>query len=212
MLQDRGALPTEEGDVVREYKAMHEEQFLSSWSREDGKDKKERNMVVDRETKEDVSKTRKREEKEENETVIVKRRCVNAAEAFDINRQEEVSESCGNSWSDLLNESCGLSDCDSVTWTGCSCGACVPYSAVAVMCEGVSSDSDWAGAKKILADASLEKQGYKVSDNRNLPSEMFWSKSKEMRTQAVPPKRRGEVTLGVDPLKNTRSLRESGKG
>ena len=27
MLQDRGALPSEEGDIVREYKAMHEENF-----------------------------------------------------------------------------------------------------------------------------------------------------------------------------------------
>ena len=31
MLQDRGALPKEEGHVVREYKAMHEENFLGSW-------------------------------------------------------------------------------------------------------------------------------------------------------------------------------------
>ena len=30
MLQDRGALPKEEGDVVREYKAMYEENFSSS--------------------------------------------------------------------------------------------------------------------------------------------------------------------------------------
>ena len=34
-LQDRGALPEEEGDMVREYKAMHEENFLSSWLKED---------------------------------------------------------------------------------------------------------------------------------------------------------------------------------
>ena len=52
-----------------------------------------------------MSKKRKREEgKEENETVIVERRCVNSvsAEAFDIISQEEVSESCGNCWSDFL--------------------------------------------------------------------------------------------------------------
>ena len=42
MLQDRGALSKEEGDVIREYKAMHEENFLSSWLREDGEDKKEK--------------------------------------------------------------------------------------------------------------------------------------------------------------------------
>ena len=33
VLRDRGALPNEEGDVIREYKAMHEEHFLSSWLR-----------------------------------------------------------------------------------------------------------------------------------------------------------------------------------
>ena len=35
MLQDRGALPKEEGDIVRQYKAMHEEKFMSSRPRED---------------------------------------------------------------------------------------------------------------------------------------------------------------------------------
>ena len=42
MLQDRGALSKEEGDVVREHKAMHEEKILSSWLKEVGQDKKER--------------------------------------------------------------------------------------------------------------------------------------------------------------------------
>ena len=34
-LHDRGALPREECDVIREYHSMHEENFLSSWLRED---------------------------------------------------------------------------------------------------------------------------------------------------------------------------------
>ena len=33
MLQDRGALLKEEGEIVREHKAMHEGNFLSSWLR-----------------------------------------------------------------------------------------------------------------------------------------------------------------------------------
>ena len=33
--QERGELPIEEGDVVREYKATHEEDCWSSWQRED---------------------------------------------------------------------------------------------------------------------------------------------------------------------------------
>ena len=36
ILRERGALPKEEGDATREHKAMHEEKFFSSWSREDG--------------------------------------------------------------------------------------------------------------------------------------------------------------------------------
>ena len=35
MLEDRGALPEEEGERVREYKAFHEDNLLSSWLRED---------------------------------------------------------------------------------------------------------------------------------------------------------------------------------
>ena len=105
-------------------------------------------MEVDRETQKEVSKKRKREEdKEENETVIVQRRCVNpvSAEAFDVFSQEEDSESCGKSWSGLWDESCGLSECDPVTWTGVLVVTDVlvcPSSAVGEMCAGVSSDSD----------------------------------------------------------------------
>ena len=87
MLQDRGALPKEEGDIVREYKAMYEENFLSSWLKEVGADKTERTIEVDKETKEEVSeKMISDEEKEENETVSFKRRCVNSVstEDFDI--------------------------------------------------------------------------------------------------------------------------------
>ena len=39
MLRDRGALPEGEGDVIREYNVMHEERFLSSWLREERKDR-----------------------------------------------------------------------------------------------------------------------------------------------------------------------------
>ena len=86
-----------------------------------GEDRKEREMEADRETEEEVSREEeKEEEKEENESVIVKRGCVNPVsdEAIEFVSQEEDSESCGNSWGDLWDESCGLSDCDSVTWTG----------------------------------------------------------------------------------------------
>ena len=39
MLEDRGALPKADGDVLREHQAMHEENFLSSWLKEDAENK-----------------------------------------------------------------------------------------------------------------------------------------------------------------------------
>ena len=41
-LQHRDALPREEGDMIREYNAMHEENSMSSWPREDVVEKGER--------------------------------------------------------------------------------------------------------------------------------------------------------------------------
>ena len=35
LLEDRGGLPREDGNRLREYRSMHEENFLSSWLRED---------------------------------------------------------------------------------------------------------------------------------------------------------------------------------
>ena len=149
MVQDRGAFLNEEGDVVKEYQAMHEEIFLSSWLRKDGEDKKGRQMEADTETKDDMGKKRTgEEEKEGNETVIVKRRCVYpvSTEAFDNFLSGEDSESCGISWGDLWDDSGGLSDCDSVTWTRLPVVKDVPVSpssAVAEFCDGVSLDIDW---------------------------------------------------------------------
>ena len=40
-MKERGELPNEEGDVVREYRAMHEENFWSSWLREDERGREE---------------------------------------------------------------------------------------------------------------------------------------------------------------------------
>ena len=75
-LEDKGALPREEGDTMREYKAMQENNFLSSWLREDGKGKTKREMEVDKEVTEN---------KGEDE-MVVKRKCVNpvSVEAFNI--------------------------------------------------------------------------------------------------------------------------------
>ena len=118
ILRERGVLPKEEGDAIREHKAMNEENFSSSWLREDGREKEERTAKVSEENEEERSEKRKREEeKEENETVSVKR-CegFGAVEAFDIFTEEGDLESCG-----LLDRTEDLSDRQSEAW-GCARG------------------------------------------------------------------------------------------
>ena len=83
-LQDRGALPRGEGDVIREYTAMHEENFWSSL-REDLVGKEDYGKKEDKNIREEVQRKGNRDgeeegegEKEQNVTVTVKRRCVNS--------------------------------------------------------------------------------------------------------------------------------------
>ena len=105
MLQHRGALSKEEEDIVREYKAGHEENSLSSWVREDVEDKKERKMEVDKESEEVL--------KGVDETVV-NRRCINPFFHVVLLRnsvRRRIRKVVGNSRSDLLGDSCGLSDC-----------------------------------------------------------------------------------------------------
>ena len=65
VMRDRGVLPQEEGDVNREYKAMHEENFLSSWLREEEKEREEIMLETGEETQEERSKKRRRGERRE---------------------------------------------------------------------------------------------------------------------------------------------------
>ena len=70
-------MPRDECDAVRECKTMHEENFLSSWVREVEENKDVGTVERNKAAKEEVNKRKKREgEKEENETVVVERRCV----------------------------------------------------------------------------------------------------------------------------------------
>ena len=74
-LMESGELPKEEGGAVREYKAVHEENFLSSWLREDVRGKEERAAKAGQKNEEERCEKRKREEeKEENQTGRIKRR------------------------------------------------------------------------------------------------------------------------------------------
>ena len=57
----------------------------------------------------------------------------------------EDSDCCGNSWGDLLGDSCGLSDCVSEVSLGVPVVTDVlvsPSSSLAVMSEALLSDSD----------------------------------------------------------------------
>ena len=112
--RERGALPKEECDAIGEYKAMHAENLLSSWIREDGEEKEERTAKMSDKNSEERSEKRKSEgEKEENKTVSVKRKCdvFVSVEAFEIFTQGGDLESCGDlSWEDLVEEPKDLSD------------------------------------------------------------------------------------------------------
>ena len=61
MLGDRGAFLEEDGNRMREYKAMHEENFLSSWLREDVEGVKAEIQRLNEESKQEESKSGKRE-------------------------------------------------------------------------------------------------------------------------------------------------------
>ena len=114
-MKERGELPNEEGDVVREYKAMHEENFRSSWLREEERSKEERMAKAEKNEEENGERRKREEEKEESETETVKRRCEGfvSVEDFEIFSQEGDVESCGDvSWEDLLDNPEDLSDCE----------------------------------------------------------------------------------------------------
>ena len=82
-------MPKEESDAIREYKAAHEENFLRSWLREDGREKEERTVEMSNKNEEERGEKRTRNE-EENNTGI------------EILSQRRDLESCGDlSWEDL---------------------------------------------------------------------------------------------------------------
>ena len=106
-MKERGEISNEEGDAVREFKDMHEEEFWSNWLREDEKSREESKAEAEGKEQEQGEKRKREEEKEENETGTVKRRCEGcvSVEAFEIFSQGGDSESCGDlSWVDLLEK------------------------------------------------------------------------------------------------------------
>ena len=63
LLRDRGALPREEGDLVREYKAMHEENSPSRRLREDVEGMEERKEMDEEESRSGKREVRERRRK-----------------------------------------------------------------------------------------------------------------------------------------------------
>ena len=64
-MKEREELPNEEGDGVREYKAMHVENFWSSWLREDEKSKEERKAEAEAKGEEEGEKRKRGGERRE---------------------------------------------------------------------------------------------------------------------------------------------------
>ena len=129
VLRERGELPKEEGDAVREYKAMHEENFMSSWFGEEVREKEEIMVKVSDEKEEERSEKREREgEKEEDETETVKRRCEGfvSVEALENFCQERDLESCGHlSKGNLLDRPEDLPDGERFGWLCLICLMCL---------------------------------------------------------------------------------------
>ena len=107
-------LPKEEGNVIRECKALHDQNFLSSWSREDGKQRKKNNGNRQGDQRRDGQKEEERRERDGS----VKRRCVGSVsvEALKMFSRGRDLQSCGGlSWWDLLEKPEDLSDIEPET-------------------------------------------------------------------------------------------------
>ena len=84
---------------------MHEEDFWSSWLREDEIGKEEIMAKAERKEEKKAERRKRVEEKEEYETGMVKRRCEGcfSVEAFEIFSEGGDLDSCGGlSWNGLL--------------------------------------------------------------------------------------------------------------
>ena len=97
----------------------------------------ERRRKVNKETREEVSRRTERI----GETVVVKSWCVSlvSGDAYEEFSHGEDSDSCGNSFGDLLGDSCGFSDCVPEVSSGVPVS---PSASVVVMSGALLSDSD----------------------------------------------------------------------
>ena len=85
--------------------------------------------------------------------------------------REGDAESCGNSWDDLLGDSCGLSDCGSVALSGVLVVIGVPVppsSSVVVMSEGLLSDSDGEIVEQQSFSFSIKRRAVCVENQEDM--------------------------------------------
>ena len=194
VLRERGALPKEEGDVIGEYKAMHEEKFLSSWLREDGKKREEKKLEMGKENEEERSKKRRREEeKEENDTGTVARRCVGLfLWRLQIFSQRGDLESGGDlSWGDLLDKPNNLSDRESEVWGVVPDVTDVLVSNSCVVtdfCDGFSCCSDWEFVEPPSFSFSKKRAHYGTVTQEEMRNESSQVKAPPLsRRRMLPP-------------------------
>ena len=111
-MKERGELLNEEGDAVRENRTMHEENFWSSWLRENVRGREERVAKAEKNEEEKGekgkekrrSKGTKRGQSKEDVRIVFRWRPL-------VKRETWVS--CGGlSWEDLLEKPEDLSDCE----------------------------------------------------------------------------------------------------
>ena len=110
--------------LVCEYKAMNEENFLSSWLREDVEGTEERRKEMDKEAREEERRSGKREVEMEKGETVVKRRCVNPFSSVFVEEIDPVD--VGEISGVLGGGSGGLSVCGLQIRLGCLvCAGCL---------------------------------------------------------------------------------------
>ena len=151
IMEERGRLPNEEGGVVKEYKAMHEEDFFwSSGLREDKRDNEERKAKLIEKKKKRKNRGKGKRRKKRAKRRLEDVRILFLWKLFEIFNQGGDMESCGDvSWEDLLEEPKDLSDrepvsCDLVRVVPAVIDVLVFHSAVVTeLCDASPCCSDW---------------------------------------------------------------------
>ena len=180
--------------------------------------KEERRRKVNKETREEVSRTGKREgEKGEDETVVAKRRYVNPVSRGAVGKftHWEDSDSCGNSWGHFLGDSCGLSDCVPEVSSGVPVVADVPVSpssSLVVMSDSLS-DSDWEIVEPQSFSFSRERRAVRVANQENMSYEGTPVKApQEARRRMMPPTPQQSSYPSIEAMQWQTEMEDRGSG